>query len=907
MIPLLYILPKDDIFQSASGIVHEITPKYSNFRNTIQIEFKYNLDSYFYLEVMLSELDQPSAIKLYSGNSEYFSVVSDLEESYSLLSDEIVVVIKKDAILDIVNNIATYQTFHTDTKIDLKVIKPQPDIHSRPIVSQISNWGGGLSINIENEAFSYYDGGIDSNYQPILSSLGSGKILPYKAEYNYFFYDISDTVSGHVLLVAPPKDFFNHHLFRGANALSSVELLPENNIRYNSAETLAVRNGAVSHNNINMAFDRYIELRKDEEYKTYLFNAAMDGNLYTETSLLIPSVRHTGMSIYDFANSTLVRGSISQNVVIDSVSDSLVHSIKMSQTRDFFGNNYGYDFEFLYDPSQVFYQVRFDSIENLSEIGTLYKINCDTGAREVIPLTRASIQENQIGMISGSNNNMTISISRNRVSTFTKDRMQKNGLPKRISSTDSIQGTYNIRAIDYKDLTIEVSTGTKKESFSFSDTRVKSLLISEGPSSILSEEGASNIGGVAFLHPVIQIDFDFINVETFGDAVLLTRVAEDADYGIANIIRDCNKFMHHMYVEFEGSSLLFILNRVKDKIYYIEFNRKVVNTDIGNIDNIIDRLINIADDRVLKDFLLYHSMEAMPNKIKGTAQIISADSQGVYTRRIDSILMIKENLSLGRFSFIDGEMYDYRHIVNGTAGDMLYSPREYKNSEIVERFKKSSINFRPITNAILGNGDHEVEGLLVADGTLTINFSLGEALSSLSISLGGIHEFKSSLKMDINSGDISSEEDYPFDINSESLVTRVYQIFDMIIVEFATMGAIAFNFSAISSMIENQDVAILGSIMHSRQGYAILLRVPPIQSILFESFESIVKKKAHALYQSGSSDIVLDILCLDKWGEHLSEESDDEYSEIEVFSVSENGNMGVALPIEYIKFFQLKG
>lgn len=906
MIPLIYILPTDNIFQSASGIIHEITPKYSNFRDAVQIEFKYNLDSYFYLEILMSEFDQPESIKLYSGSTEFYSEVTDLEDSYNLIADEVVVVIEKDAILDIINNVATYQTFHDDISIDLKIIEAQQNVEDRPKINSISDWGAGLSIDIEGEVVSYYDGNVDTLYQPILGSNNGGERLPYKAQYNYFFYDIDSIVPGHTLLIIPPKDFYQHYLFRGNHALSTISIKDTGTVKFNSSEILSVTNGLVSHNGLRKGFDNYIELNPGEEYKTYLFNAAIDKNLYTEISLLIPSVKHTGMSIYDYEQSTIVRGSISQRVILDPSTDLMAHSIRMENTRDFFGAEYGYDFEFVYDPAVVFSTVRLNNTENLCDFGILYKIDIATGDREIIPLTDQTIQRNQAGMITGSNKNIFVSIAESRISDFTRDRVSKNTLPKKISKTDSIHGIYSIESIDYEDDIIVVSSGTDSETYEFSNPKVNSIIVSDGQSSLMRTDGALDIGGVTFKAPVLGINMDFINIETFNDAILLTRVAEDADYGIENIVNDCNYFMHHMHIDFGSTSLLFIFNQFKDKVYYIEFSRKVVNTDAGNIDHVIDRLITIDDERALKEFLLFHSIGTGVNRIVGVSQTIEAYPEGIAAKRIDSILTVKEDMSLGRYSFSKGVLRDYDHIVEGTAGDILYSPREYKNSEITKSFMKSKINFRSIANGMLGNNLHEIDGLDLTDHSLEVHFSLGDAKGSFTISTnGGSYEFLDNKRILMATGAENYDAHLPFQIDSTSLLSTVHQVFDMIVVEFETLGSIAFSFPAIKEMISNQDLAIGGSIMHSRSEYAILFRTTPIQNIVFESFGTISKESAKAIYQNESSDIILDILSKEKWDSHLDDDNE-EREDISVYTIEENGHAGIALPLEYTKFFQLK-
>jgi len=901
----MYILPTDNIFQSASGIIHEITPKYSNFRDAIQIEFRYNLDSFFHLEIRLSEFDQPESIKLYSNSSEFYSDVTDIEDSYNLVSDEVVVVIEKDAILDIVNNLASYQTFYEDMTIDLKIIKPQQDRSTRPLLSKFDNWIGGLSFDINSEKCSYYDGGINFQYEPILGTSSFGEKRPYKAEFNYFFYDIDDFVPGHSLLLAPPKDFIQNYLFRGDFAISTLSLTDRGTVILNGKTMIEVNNGLVRENGVYTAFDDYIDLKKDEEYKTLLFNAAYDRNLYTEISLLIPSVRHNGMSIYDFEKNTIVRGSISQKVLIDPATDIVSHSIKMSNTRDFFSEDYPYDFEFSYDPKIVFNKTKIDSLQNAAHIGSLYRVDKSTGHREQIPLHTGDIQKNRAKNITASNNKIFVSLSRNRIETFTKDRMIQNGLPKLVSSSDSIHGIYSIESIDYTDEIITVSAGTKNEEYSFSDPKINTILSSVGQSALLREYPL-DIGGITLNMPAVGIDMDFINIETFNDATLLTRVAESPDYGIEKIVRDCNRFVHHIFIDFGMTQLLLIFNQRSDKIYYIEFSRKVVNTDSGNLDNVISRLITIDDERKVKDFLLFHSLGKGFNHIPGVSQVITSDTNGQYSKRVDSIATVRADMSLGRFAFISNQLRDYNHIVSGTAGEILYSPREYRNGELVSKFKKNKVNFRTIANGVLSNNDHEISSLNVDGDSMNINVHLGEASADLTISInGGAHEFKNGTKINIETGNETIDSFLPFAISSTAGVSKVFQVFDMIIVEFETFGSIAFNYPAVAQMINNGNLAIAESISYLSEGKLILVRSDAVSQFDCIEFSNLEKEKAYPVYQNENYDIILDIISKSRWDGFLDGDIESQNLEIEVHNVV--GSMqGVALPIEYTKFFQYK-
>ncbi len=406
--------------------------------------------------------------------------------------------------------------------------------------------------------------------------------------------------------------------------------------------------------------------------------------------------------------------------------------------------------------------------------------------------------------------------------------------------------------------------------------------------------------------PWAMIDMDFINIETFNDAVLLSRVGEDPDYGIANIIRDCSYFDYHMHIDFGLTSLLLIFNRTKDKIYYIEYSRKVVNTDSGNLDEVIDRFISIANERAVKDFLLYHSIGTGVNRIKGVSQTIESYSDGLCAKRVDSIISVKEDMTLGRYSFSNGLLRDYDHIIEGSAGEILYSPREYKNNDIYKQFKKGKVHFKAIGNGIFGNNDHELEGLIIGADSLTISLSLGDISVDLEILInGGPHEFKENMRINIDSGSESTDAFLPFDIVSSALTHNIYQVFDVIVVEFETAGSIAFSFPAIRNMIIEDDLTIGGSISHTRGDHTIMFRSDAVQNVTFESFDSISKEDAFGFYQNDSYDIILDILSREKWENYLDGESNGD-DDIPVFTIIEDGKDGVALPTQYTKFFQFK-
>ena len=159
MIPLLYILPTDEVYTDSSGIIKSITPVFSYARHAIQIEFEYNLDEFFYLEIVLSEFDQPRKMSLYGYYGSSSLEVTDDVDSYLLKGKKVAVSITKDVILDIANNVVTEESFLVGTEITLRVIKPQDDISQRPKVTKLSIRDNSVTIGMLGEEMLYRQGG----------------------------------------------------------------------------------------------------------------------------------------------------------------------------------------------------------------------------------------------------------------------------------------------------------------------------------------------------------------------------------------------------------------------------------------------------------------------------------------------------------------------------------------------------------------------------------------------------------------------------------------------------------------------------------------------------------------------------------------------------------------------------
>lgn len=727
---------------------------------------------------------------------------------------------------------------------------------------------------------------------------------PYDAEFNFYFFDIDSIVPGHTMLLAPVKDFKNHYLFRGKNKIDSVSLLPSGAVQVNSGTVTSVSNGVVTVNGSRRSFERYISFQPGSEFKTYIFNAAYDKNLYSEISLLIASVKHNGMSVYDFKKNTIVKGSIVQDVLIDPVTDMVMHRITMKNTKDFFNNPYGFEFEFIYAPRAVLSKTKLDSITNLNSFGMVYKTDVNTGERELIPLSSDEIDVNQEGSVSASNNRLFISVNRERMRTFSMDRMIQNGLPKKISNNDSIHGIYSIENIDYEDKTISISKGTNSDVYQFSDYRLNSILARKDSSSILVDQ-PTDFAGIVFKMPVMFIDMNFINIETFSDAVLLTRVVEEADYGIEKIIKDCGKFAWHIYIQFAGASVLVIFNKIKDKIYYIEFDRKVVNTDSNNLELVLDRLIEIPDERLLKEFLFFHSLGKSNNKIPGASQIITTSENGIYAQRIESFPAVKEDFSLGRYSVVNGSLVDIDLILSGRLGNILYSPKEYSNKDLVRNFMKSKFNFRPIFNGVLSSANHSILTADLVENKLTLSVFDGSGKFNISIEKdAGTFELRKGYKVDLISDASIFEEIVPYDIMSNQSIYKIYQVFDMIVVEFEFGGRIAFLAPMIDRMISVQDLSIDGSISFKDSDFMTMLRLSNVASFDISNYANQTREKASSFFVFENNDVILDIIPNNKMDYYLDRYDFDDNDTS--FFVTSNGVNGISIPMEQVKHCQIK-
>lgn len=916
MIPLLYILPTDEVYTDSSGIIKSITPVFSYARHAIQIEFEYNLDEFFYLEIILSEFDQPREMSLYGYyGSSSLKVTNDVD-TYLLQGKKVAVSISKDVILDIANNAATESSFLLGTEITLRVIKPQEDIASRPKVRKLHMDDGTITIGLYGADLMYRQGGRKYDYLPTLTYLGT-TMVPTYIDGHYNIFDLGGIYDGLSLVITPPHDFESHYLFRQESLLKTCSISVDDIFLLGGYIPYSFTNGIIDVHDRTISSQEYLIYGPREDYKTYIFNATRDKNLYSEITLLFPAVQHHSMTIYDLDENILIKGVSSQDVIIDDGTDRVMHRLKIANCRDFFGRTVNKEFEFIYYPSAVT-DASWEDRVGAYGAGNFYVTDIDVGDRDIMPIDNKHIDVQKDGYISGSNKRYMFSIKKSKLESLTYSTDYTVGKFKRITSSDYVSPSHSFKFIDFVKNIVGIENGSTLKKIPIS--AMLPSIISKGAPIISEVKKLDNFAGVPIVFPVHEVSVDGINISNFSDYLLLCRSIETVEYGVYGVRKETKNLRRSLIFSFDYTQIAMIYNFEKDKVYYINFNQKDVSDNADDLPYSISKYIGNINEVELKSFLRNGSIGTYnPSLSPNSSFITSLDGNISYedaTR--EAFLESDGNMAFmlsGGFGLVSAN-----DILSEDVGTGVYVSRKSSQRVLRNSFGSDTTVFRKFFSGVYSDRDIYIDSVSVSGGTFSMLYTYDGSQHSIDIADdGGIIEYMYGLKVNIVTGVESYDTIIPVTISGSMNYDKIFQLSHMLVAKSDFRESLAFDMTAIRYMIEKETLGIRQTIYSTLGDKGVLIRpVVPIDSISATGTVLSFGEQSITIGSNTGSTIALteplhdgEIVGTISSAEHsalLDErvDSTDEEYHIEIDEYSNEHCYAILLPIENIQHIQLK-
>jgi len=808
MIPLMYILPTNEVYTPASGIVTKITPSYSHYRHSIQIEFKYNLDEFFYIEIDLSEFDQAAQVSLYGFYNSHKIAVTEETDEYHLIGKKVSVILSKKVILDIVNNAITIDSFQEGTTIEFKVIQDKQEISDRAVLSNFKLQPISVELTINDVNYYYKKGNKKTSYMPTLTSV-NGKVVPDTVDGYFNIFNLDGDCEGLSLVIIPPQDFENHYIFRQNEQLKDLELKEDGAVSIAGTDYF-YNNGILEFFGLSMSMQYYLVHSRDEEYKTYVFNAARDRNIYSEITLLFPAVQHNSMTIYDLKENLLIKGKVDYFSAVDGETDKLLHCISVSNCRDFFGRKVEKRYEFRYLPERIL-NADVSKVNSSGEIGSFYVTDLATGDETVEPIDTREIVFGKKGYMSASNNRYVFSIKTASMIKHSQLMQGNTSSFKQLTGGDFLSPLYRFDSVDFiaEELTVKNGTKTEVKSLSSKDA----LVISTDSSRLDTQDHATDFGGVTFAINPDQITVSGINISNFSDYIMLCRLLEEPTYGITGVRRDTKDLLYSVMFSYKDTDIVAIYNIRKDKVYYINYAKKEVVSSPDDLPYLFSKYISSIDENKIKDFLVYGSIGTFKPSKTANSSFVSMEGNALFSEDVmhekyldetNNIMSITSS-SKGIIMFDDLSGTD---VLEGT-----YIPRPSSIAILKKSFEKNVSIYRKIATGVYANKNVDIKSIALGAESFTIVMMIEDEEKTATISFdGGSIEYRSGLKHNIVSDDTAFSYMMGATMDTNIQHDKAFQHFGMIVFESAFDVGIAFDVRVVAAMISAQTLGLSGTV-----------------------------------------------------------------------------------------------
>jgi len=840
MIPLLYILPTDEVYTEASGIIKDMSVKYSNNRKSIQIEFQYNLDEFFFMDIYLTAADQPEAISLYTKTVSEKIYIDDLTDNYTLQGDSVAISMTKDMIISIVENTVTYDSFKNGTEIKLRIIQESRVPSERPAMSSFSRTPGGIRMTIEGEQLTYIDGDKTTSYRPYVL-IGGKVIYPRSVDGHYFIFDLVGNLEGLSFVAIAPFSILKSYIFKQQPMLENISI---DNDGFVSLLGLSYgfKNGIITTSSRKMTFQKFLDGKRKDEWKKYLFNVIYDKNLYTEISLLIPTIKHNSMTVYAFGDNILAKGrtSFSVDVIPETGVRSLVISI--DNPVDIYGRKIEKKYELIIDTASIFSKGFPSYSRNIANNSFMRTTNSD-GSIEYDFFDDSGDVLSKDGYLFASNKKIFVSVKESRLYTEYKRTRGSINSFRKITDGDFMMPSFSFSSVDFEKNKLITTSGSKEITKSIDNL---DDVVASTQTRLSGLDALSDFAGVYFNIPPVEIKKSAIGIDNFGDIVLLCRTVEEPSFGVSGIRDSTDNLFYNIVFNYELDRIFFVYDIKRELFYCINFRTKeVYKTTDSEKPQFIDKYFSSVDFDKLKMFLLNGGFQSNAVKLKENVYVSSKGTDSKHSLFIGYRNVFYEN-GIKFFSIINGE------IVNIDNNSNVIVPSTEKSSFM---YKKTDSAYRYIFSGVLCNANSKITEVKIENQKFYIGFKseLGTTGHIEIDTSGGAIELKRFVSIDIETGDEMFSFMSSVDIKYSDSFDSIEQVGGLLVFKSNAGDSYAIDIEFMYHAILSGSFSVNNSFFVANEEYFAIINKQNASSYLFSSGEDYVNGESIEPQQSEDS------------------------------------------------------
>ena len=727
----------------------------------------------------------------------------------------------------LVNNVLTIDSFETGIEIDLKILQDKTNPKDRARVTAIELLEEGITITINGLEYFYVPGSEETSFLPVLVR-DTVVALPDFVDGHYNIFNLDGDNEGLSFVAIPPQDFETHYLFRETFSTRFLSI-DNNGVLLASGFPFFYNNGAMSSFGSKVSMQKFLTAKKDTSNRQYLFNAARDRNLYTEISLLWPSVKHNSMTVYDLDEDILIKGTVDYLMVSDKESGEIMHQAKMSRCVDFFGRKVEKEFTFTYRPMPILTDPYYD-MNNASEYGKFHIKDMTTEDMSPMITDASFMQSQERGYMTASNNSYVFSLNNHRLKEESRAMRSGSSTFKMISTGDAILPMYMFESIDFDTSTIVVTNGTTREVLSIAD-RAK-YIMTIGDSCLGGNESFVNFAGIEFGISPRAVTATGINITNFSDYAMLCRMNEEPTYGISGVRIGTRNLSYSLSMEFMDTTITCIYNIDKDKIYYINFDKKESVDSIDDFSILFNKYFTSVSELQLKKFLVNGTIaEYLPSKTPLPSLVESVGDE-MYSEDVLIEKILDDGHMMDSIVCWSDGADEYDNMVLSPSTSKHYIARRDSNAALASRFSSVSTIYQQMATGIFASKPCSFKSVVVNGSSINFVFDFEGRDVEVGVDIsGGAFEYKKGIKTSLTSDTEFFDHILGVTVNTNILYDKIYQNFGAIVLESAFDIGFVLNFTILERMIATESIGTYGTFLITTGNTAVLLEVPDTDTV----------------------------------------------------------------------------
>ena len=765
MIPLMFINKPDNILVESTISITDMKPYYRNAGKLLEVEFKYNLDEYFQLRIILNEFDQPKYIYLRTNKVGDYVKVTPTQDEYVLDGNFVVTVLTYDDIMDIANNTISGERIE---QWDIKAKMFNKDKDSKVYIDMIQyiEIMEQLKFQLNGKVYKYY---VDK-FMPVL--VGDNKKIKPVYIYNYYYvYNITIEDEDYQIALIHPKAFKNHYLFR-QTTLTHKLAFKNGTLKDASNNKYYFMNGAIIKNKERMSMQLFMNNIYKHEYKQYIFNAIRDRNLYTEIANAFNISKHHSLMAYDYTTDQRVNGRIKAEFIYnDNQIPEL--SIRMISPKDQFGNDYPNVFEFRVPIVNVFKAAELKTPYRLSDYGYFLKNG------KYLPTANEMIKRELDPYLTASNNNVFVSVNREFLQFCIKDAIQTL-MPSINVINDGIiiNPVKKLKEINYEDRTITLQNITEYDVVSFDDLPSNDIITNKEVQT-LSDEGVQELFGMNMKVPPLKVELSPVTPDQYDTYFLLVKHTEPLGYSYSKLEKEVYYFAASMKVTFIDKEFAFVYNYKQDKIYFIDLDNQDAAKTFDGVES-MTLYFNSINETTMKHFLKESSL----------GKFIVKD--GGFGIQVDTEKGIRPFIG---YRTISGQLFSS---IDGLDSDIGFSYGfRTRNNNLLALYNSNNKVVQEKFRGIFSTANTDITNVKVDDDGLYITYKFLNKEKTISITLeDGVFVY-----YDVYGN--KKELDYKNVANTNMKYGVINAIYDT-----DTRSGIAFDVNIVKNYLDNKDLRI---------------------------------------------------------------------------------------------------